>query len=303
VAADATDIGAVAAIASDVSAVSTIAADVSAVAAIDSDITTAATNVADITNFADVYQGAKASDPVTRNDTTALQAGDLYFNTNVDVMKVYTGGVWETAYVPTSGYIATGDIGTTVQAYDADIPTVAASQAEMEAGTEASLRSMSPANVKQAIDARGGGGVTFASSAENAAGTVENKAVDPLGIREAFNATGTAPVYACRAWVNFNGTTSPITIRGSGNVSSITDDGVGLYTVNFATALEDSNYAVTCTNGQGATQTVLNFAVATPGTSSLSAPSLKSTTAVQVRNRSSSGTAGDPEEANVVIFR
>jgi hypothetical protein len=44
------------------------------------------------------------------------------------------------------------DIGSTVQAYDADIPTVAASQAEMEAGTETALRSMSPANVKQAID-------------------------------------------------------------------------------------------------------------------------------------------------------
>jgi hypothetical protein len=44
------------------------------------------------------------------------------------------------------------------QPADADIPTVAASQAEMEAGTETALRSMSPANVKQAIDALGGGG-------------------------------------------------------------------------------------------------------------------------------------------------
>lgn len=44
-------------------------------------------------------------------------------------------------------------IGTDVQAYDADIPTVAASQAEMEAGTETALRSMSPERVKQAIDA------------------------------------------------------------------------------------------------------------------------------------------------------
>ena len=51
-------------------------------------------------------------------------------------------------------------IGTNVQAYDADIPTVAASQAEMEAGTETALRSMSPLRVKQAIDALGGGGGT-----------------------------------------------------------------------------------------------------------------------------------------------
>jgi len=44
------------------------------------------------------------------------------------------------------------DVGVMVQAYDADIPTVAASQAEMEAGTETALRSMSPTNIKQAID-------------------------------------------------------------------------------------------------------------------------------------------------------
>lgn len=49
-------------------------------------------------------------------------------------------------------------IGTDVQAFDADIPTVAASQAEMEAGTEAALRSMSPLRVSQAIAALGGGG-------------------------------------------------------------------------------------------------------------------------------------------------
>lgn len=50
------------------------------------------------------------------------------------------------------------DIGVSVQAYDADIPTVSASQVEMEAGTEANLRSMSPLRVAQAIAALGGGG-------------------------------------------------------------------------------------------------------------------------------------------------
>lgn len=84
---------------------------------------------------------------------------------------------------------------------------------------------------------------TFASSAENAAGTVEDKAVDPLGIREAFNATGSAPVYACRAWVNFNGT-GTVAIRASGNVTSITDNGTGDYTVSYTTALPDVNYSV-----------------------------------------------------------
>ena len=57
-----------------------------------------------------------------------------------------------------------------------------------------------------------------------------------------FNASGSAPVYACRAWVNFNGT-GTVAIRGSGNVSSITDNGVGDYTINFTTAMPDADYS------------------------------------------------------------
>lgn len=54
-------------------------------------------------------------------------------------------------------------------------------------------------------------------------------------------ATGAAPAYACRAWVNFNGT-GTVAIRAAGNVGSITDNGVGDYTVNFTTAMPGSNY-------------------------------------------------------------
>lgn len=61
-------------------------------------------------------------------------------------------------------------------------------------------------------------------------------------VKVALNATGGAPIYACRAWVNFNGT-GTVAIRASGNVSSITDHGVGDYTINFTTALPDANYA------------------------------------------------------------
>jgi hypothetical protein len=59
-----------------------------------------------------------------------------------------------------------------------------------------------------------------------------------------FNASGSAPVYAARAWVNFNGT-GTVAIRASGNVSSITDNGTGDYTVNFTTAMPDANYSFT----------------------------------------------------------
>jgi len=62
-------------------------------------------------------------------------------------------------------------------------------------------------------------------------------------ITTALNATGSAPIYAARAWVNFNGT-GTVAIRASGNVTSITDNGAGDYTVNFTNALPDVNYSV-----------------------------------------------------------
>jgi hypothetical protein len=61
-----------------------------------------------------------------------------------------------------------------------------------------------------------------------------------------FNASGSAPVFACRAWVNFNGV-GTVAIRESGNVTSITDNGTGIYTVNYTTAMPDANYCLALT--------------------------------------------------------
>jgi hypothetical protein len=62
-------------------------------------------------------------------------------------------------------------------------------------------------------------------------------------VMTALNASGSAPIYACRAWVNFNGT-GTVAIRASGNVTSITDNGTGVYTVNFTTSMPDANYTI-----------------------------------------------------------
>jgi hypothetical protein len=56
-----------------------------------------------------------------------------------------------------------------------------------------------------------------------------------------------ATAYGCRAWVNFDGTGTP-TARASANVSSITDNGTGDYTVNFTVAMPDANYAAIVTS-------------------------------------------------------
>jgi len=68
---------------------------------------------------------------------------------------------------------------------------------------------------------------------------------------------GTCLTQTCRAWVNFNGT-GVVAIRASYNVSSITDNGTGDYTVNFTAAMPDANYVVcgsTQTNGSSSNGT------------------------------------------------
>ena len=66
--------------------------------------------------------------------------------------------------------------------------------------------------------------------------------ITPAGLFQFNSGYGSAATaYGCRAWVNFNGT-GTVAIRASGNVSSITDNGTGLYQVNFTTAMTDINY-------------------------------------------------------------
>ena len=60
--------------------------------------------------------------------------------------------------------------------------------------------------------------------------------------------SGSAPLYACRAWVNFNGT-GTLAIRESENISSVGEDAQGQYTVNIDTDMEDVNYVVSVTSG------------------------------------------------------
>lgn len=94
-------------------------------------------------SFDDRYLGAKSSAPTLDNDGNALVGGALYFDTVSQGMKVYTGSAWVDAYVPGSTYLAKANnlsdltntatartnlglaIGTNVQAYDADLTTIA----------------------------------------------------------------------------------------------------------------------------------------------------------------------------------
>jgi hypothetical protein len=107
------------------------------------------------------------------------------------------------------------------------------------------------------------------------------------------------PNYACRAWVNFDGTTaSPSTIRGSGNVSSVTKVSTGVYQVNYSVAMPDAVYVVT-----GSASTT-SGSVGVLGSAAGVADFDKSTSATTVVTYDSSAeNAIDRSSVNVAIFR
>jgi hypothetical protein len=63
------------------------------------------------------------------------------------------------------------------------------------------------------------------------------------GVLSTFNAYGSAPVYACRAWVNFQGT-GTVTIRAGGNVSSVVRVATGAYNIYFTDPMPDNYYSL-----------------------------------------------------------
>jgi hypothetical protein len=123
-------------------------------------------------------------------------------------------------------------------------------------------------------------------------GTIKSNTANPPLFQ---NTSGTEIGTLCRAWVNFNGT-GTVAIRASYNVSSITDNGVGDYTVNFATALVDANYSVLTTCRDDGTVNFVN--------SLSNIVNTKTTTALRVISASrSTGSLVDSPEYNVAIFR
>ena len=116
---------------------------------------------------------------------------------------------------------------------------------------------------------------------------------DTPSIASLSTASGSAPSYSARAWVNFNGT-GTVAIRGSGNVSSITDNGTGLYVANLTTALTDTN---ACATSSGSAST-------SGSDNRLVCATVISTTAVDIRTgNASSGAPVDIVVGNVSVFR
>ena len=109
--------------------------------------------------------------------------------------------------------------------------------------------------------------------------------------------SGSAPLYAARAWVNFNGV-GTVSITASGNVTSITDNATGDYTVNFTTAMPNANYSFF---GNGSNTTNANI---------LCVPLLnwdnptKTASALRIYNiKTTNGAATDQNTISISVFR
>jgi hypothetical protein len=205
-----------------------------------------------------------ALDGVTATGTDLIRAADA------EAARTALGAPPNTRTITAgTGLTGGGDLSA-----DRTISASIANQTQAEAGTATDVL-MTPQRVTQAV------------GQANAA-----------PVKTALNASGAAPIYACRAWVNFQGR-GTVTIRSSGNVSSVTDNGTGDYTVNFATPMASTNYHVSITAVGGDT----NGSYAAAGSDGAGAPLVRTTSSVRfVTRRTSTFNQEDCADINVAIF-
>lgn len=135
----------------------------------------------------------------------------------------------------------------------------------------------------------------------NSAYTANILAVTDAGVLQFNSGYGSvATAYGCRVWVNFNGS-GAATIRNSGNVSSVTYNAVGDYTVNFTAAMPDTNYCLTGSakeHDSASNSTTLFY----PGTQTIA--NTFQTSSVRVKSGTGgSGAAFDCVVMSVAVFR
>ena len=210
--------------------------------------------------------------------SAAVQVGNTDFITTTSGGAVTIPGTLTVTGATTfSGAATFSTSPTTVQAGTVSAPSITTASdtntgiffpaadtiAFAEGGTEA-LRINSSAQVEFTAGSASAPSVAFTGDTNTG---IYSPGADRIGFAEGgtqvgeFDASGNflfnsgygsvAIAYGCRAWVNFNGT-GTVAIRASANVSSITDNAVGNYTVNFTIAMPDTNYA-TLTAGNGST--------------------------------------------------
>jgi len=232
-----------------------------------------------ITSPAETVQGA-----LTTTGNTIL--GDA----STDTLNVGNGGLVKDA----SGNVG---IGTSSPSYKVDIRSAGQTAIAVGDSSDASrgitLRSGTAADPYSWVDTN-----TSARQLSFGVDGTKQANITYAGLLQFNSGYGSvATAYGCRAWVNFNGS-GTVAIRASGNVSSITDNAAGDYTVNFTTALVDANYNV-CGSVNGVGGNPLDEMVFAPKTGGTF-----STSAVQIFTiNPGSGGGGDSTYVSCSIFR
>ena len=149
-----------------------------------------------------------------------------------------------------------------------------------------------------AIAISSGGNVTISQTLDGGAiGSAVTMSANQACVKTALNASGDAPIYACRAWVNFNGSG---TIRDSGNVSSVDEQVTGIYKINFQTAMPDADYSCAGFCGSGHDRNIF----ISPATSSDNASVTEQTTSdFWVKVISTANVLIDTDQIQLIVIR
>jgi Pectate lyase superfamily protein len=203
--------------------------DVVAVADNMTDVNTLVDNLAAVNNVSDaidngdlltdVYQGAHASDPTTRLDGSALQAGDLYFNTAESALRAYSGTLWVSG---TAGTVS-------VQNFSGDATTVAFTLGTAPAGENNTQVYVSGVYQQKDTYSVSGTTLTFSSAPPTGTNNIEVVTVSTLSIGETDAAlVSTAP--AGGLWTTVQGFINKIVSSAGSAVVGFIQAGTGAVT-------------------------------------------------------------------------
>ena len=252
----------------------------------------------------------------TAERPTSPTTGTLRYNTTESEIETYDGSAWTSVGASTwtttgsNIYYNTGNVGIGTSSPNSNGPL--SIERNGNASSELNISLINGISNKECIVNFGSNlttsdrykGRIFYQTDNNVMGFWTNKTermrIDDSGNLKFNSGYGSvATAYGCRAWVNFNGTGTP-TSRASGNVSSITDNGTGNYSINFSTSLSDANYCAMVTIPA---ENHYSVGIGTGGTPSNPTSQWTTTYFKTGVIRSQGGAVFDPIYVNIAIFR
>ncbi len=216
-------------------------------------------------NFGDIYLGAKASNPTLDNDGDALTAGDLYFNTTDNQLKVYTGSAWVAAAVTAADFL-------TVANNLSDLGSAATARTNLGLGTAATTASTDYATAAQgtkadsAVQPNANNTFTAAQRGSTDTDTTNTGSVTlDFDVNQNFVLTLTGNVTLANP--------STESVGQSGFITFI-QDGTGGRTVSLGTDYETAGAAGITLSSTASTTDIVPYVVVASGRILLGAPQL-----------------------------